>query len=90
MNPDAHQAWRKTFLGRFESIKATIHGLTREAADKSRQYPKAVIPIAHQLRCLEEAFSELTKPPVTDHPEVGDYPSADFVPAPRPRGGRAP
>ena len=87
---DTHQQWQKGFLGRFESVKATIRAMTLEAADKGRQHPKATMAVAYQLKCLEEAFSALTKSPPSEHPDTGDFPPADVIPPPRTRGGRAP
>ena len=87
---DNYQQWQKGFLGRFESIKATIRAMTLEAADKSRRSPKATKAVAYQLQCLEEAFSALTQTPGGNHPDTGDFPPFDVIPGPKTRGGRAP
>ena len=86
---DTYQQWQKGFLGRFESVKATMRAMTLEAADKGRQHPKATMAVACQLKCLEDAFCVLTKSPPSDQPDTGDFPPTDVIPPPRTRGGRA-
>jgi len=78
--------WEKEFLRRLLSVKAALHSLQLQAADKKRMPGSVAMKrLAHTFETIDRAFDELNRP--APEPERTEE---DFLPGPKGRRESSP